>query len=132
MKEEHLQDIRKKVTAELTEIKRATLEKMRQRLREAFDLIPTEVKGLPFLSLIEGLERNYTGKAVILKKNEGIVSRRTPKDVKKRPSVMLQVEDQSFIFDGDGLKVVGPWNGKEYKGMVEEINGILKKHITKL
>lgn len=131
MREEYLQGLRRNIATELIEIKKAILEKMRHKLQEAFSSVSMEARNLPLLSLIEGLERNYTGKTITMRKNKKITTKRVAKSAKKRPSVMLQVEDQSFVFDGDGLKVVGPWDGKQYKGMLDEINGILKKHITK-
>lgn len=115
--------------AELTEIKASILEKMRQSLEKSFSQVPVEARKLPLLCLVEGLERTYTGKSIMIRKSKSPSA--PPKGSRKRPSVMLQVEDQSFVFDGDGLRVVGDWNGGEYKGMVDEINSILKKHISK-
>ncbi|AFN84171.1 hypothetical protein EROM_111900 [Encephalitozoon romaleae SJ-2008] len=131
MREEYLQGLRRNIASELIEIKKAILEKMRHKLKETFSSVSMEAKNLPLLSLIEGLERNYTGKTIMIRKNKKIITKRVAKSTKKRPSVVIQVEDQSFVFDGDGLKVVGPWDGQQYKGMLDEINGILKKHITK-
>ncbi|CAD26111.2 hypothetical protein [Encephalitozoon cuniculi GB-M1] len=131
MREGYLQNLKGSVTAELIGIKKSILEKMRHKLMEAFSSISMEAKKLPLLSLTEGLKRNYTGKTIIIRKNKATSSKGTGKDTRKRPSVVLQVEDQSFVFDGDGLKVVGPWDGRQYKGMVDEINNILKKHINK-
>ena len=127
---EYLQDLRRSVMAELAEIKTSILAKMRQSLEESFGPIPIEVRRLPLLCLIEGLERNYNGKSIMVRKGKGTAATGSSGG-NKRPSVMLQVEDQSFVFDGDGLRVIGDWNGGEYKGMVDEINNVLKKHMTK-
>ncbi|WEL39975.1 transcription-repair-coupling factor [Encephalitozoon hellem] len=131
MREEHFKELRRNITAELTEIKKTILQKMKHKLEEVLSPVSDEARKLPLLSLIEGLKRSYTGKTIMIRKNKRANNKRAPKSAKKRPSVMLQVEDQSFVFDGDGLKVVGSWDGKQYKGMLDEINGILKKHITK-
>ncbi len=122
----------KGMVTELIAIKKTILSKMSNKLEEVFSEVPADVRKLPMLLLIQALEKNYVGDSIIVKKNVKDKSHSTSRNTKKRPSVMLQVEDQSFVFDGCALRMVGIGNGEEeYKGMVDEINNILKKHMSK-
>lgn len=134
MAKDKLQGLRRKTLEELIGVKKKLLDKMQSRFEESFGVISAEARKLPLMCLVEGLERNYSGRDITLRRNRNglgniqktLASR---KPTKKRPSVVLQVEDQSFVFDGDDLKMVGSGVGEEYKGMVDEINNILKKHM---
>lgn len=123
--EESVQSLRRAVSEELDKAKRRILDRMRCRLEESLHM-PENARSLPLICLADGLDRNYSGKAVTVREN--MVRKQPRKALQKRPSVLLQVEDQSFVFDGDGLKMIGGI-GSEYKGMVDEINSILRKHM---
>lgn len=129
------QRLRKRALKELTEIKKDILGKMRTRLRGAFDVVPTDARSLPLICLADGLTRSYHGSSIVVRRDNEGPDAPCPlsvgKNTRKRPSVVLQVEDQSFVFDGDGFKAIGNGAGEEYKGMVDEINNILKKHMKR-
>lgn len=131
---EKVQELRNNILLELMEAKKDILGKMKSKLEESFSVIPIGARKLPLICLADGLKRNYNGRSIMVRKGKHAMDDQeclsSNENVKKRLSVMLQVEDQSFVFDGDGLKMVGGI-GSEYKGMVDEINNILKKHIKK-
>ncbi|KAH9410731.1 hypothetical protein HK407_12g18630 [Ordospora pajunii] len=132
MANEDAQSSNKGMIMELIAIKKNILSKMSNKLEEVFSQVPSDVRKLPLLLLMQALEKNYIGDSIIIKKNVKDKKHSTSRNITKRPSVMLQVEDQSFVFDGCALRMVGMGNGEEeYKGMVDEINNILKKHMSK-
>lgn len=124
------QDLKNRALKELEEAKKDILDKVKNKLKGLFDILPQDVKSLPLICLTEALKRNYDGKLAMVKKNKNILktSNRLSLMPKEYPSIILQIENQSFVFDGNRLKTVGVDNG-EYNGIIDEISTILKKYI---
>jgi hypothetical protein len=120
--------IKEEIMQELRTAKNDIVGKIRMKLEEAFGMFSKECRKVPLFCVVSGLSRSYRGKGMVVRRSREVPSTKRP--AAKRPSIVLQVENQSFVFDGRGFK--GGAIGDQYKGMFKEINDVLKKHIKKL
>jgi hypothetical protein len=122
--------IRKEIVQELTAAKNDIVGRMKTRLENAFGILTKECRKVPLLCIAMGLSRTFRGRGITVRRARGPSSAKP--SLAKRPSIVLQVENQSFIFDGRKFKGTDGSIGSEYKGMFREINDVLKKHIGRL
>lgn len=106
----------KKQVKKILNIKRKEmLENLKLQRMELIEAIPDGVKEMPFICFLIGLKNNYVG--------EEIIAKNKIDSVKRKPSIIVKIEDQTITIDGSDVKVEG--NKKTYNNkFINEIKNL--------
>lgn len=115
-KELYKKTVKRILNAKKKEILSEIVEK-RQMLLET---IPTDVMCMPFICFLIGLKNNYVGNKII--------SKRKIDAVRKKPSIIVKMEDQTIIIEGSDVKVEGNNQKKFDNKFINDIKNIYENY----
>ncbi|KAF7684741.1 hypothetical protein TCON_0053 [Astathelohania contejeani] len=102
----------------LTNTQRAIINQLKIDYEALINDIDPVILDSPYLSFQNGLNIKFAGKKIIRKDKYPLET--------KRPSVILQVGDQSYLFDGEKFMYESPTDNK-MKSLLSKVEDAIKK-----
>jgi hypothetical protein len=117
-----MEEFKNKINLKLVTRKRLLIDSIRSEYMKKIAMIDEEILKLPYVCFLAGLKRKYGGKTIHIKhlgKSEPC----------KRPSVILQIQDLSYVFDGSDLLIDGKKIDIRKNAFLKDVQTVLKRHM---